>query len=107
MLFLAVLGIRAPAEEPLDASTSILLVYFMPREGDVAGELHAYELFLEQRGEAAYKVGVTAAAVRMHARGAAARCGERIRDRQTRILAAGGIPLDVLCSVACLQGGMP
>lgn len=55
------------AGEPLDASTSILLVYFeaLPTAAgaDAAaaaeepGMLATYELFLEQRGEGAYKVG--------------------------------------------------
>ncbi|KAL4420612.1 hypothetical protein ABPG75_010268 [Micractinium tetrahymenae] len=52
--------------EPLDASTSILLVYFEPAPAadgaaaaaaaDEPGMLATYELFLEQRGEGAYKV---------------------------------------------------
>lgn len=55
----------ARAGEPLDASTSILLVYFeatAPEGGaapplpDEPGMLATYELFLEQRGEGAYKV---------------------------------------------------
>ncbi|EFN52609.1 hypothetical protein CHLNCDRAFT_138668 [Chlorella variabilis] len=43
--------------EPLDASTSILLVYFSPSEeaSPEAGMLTTYEVFLEQRGEGAYK----------------------------------------------------
>lgn len=44
------------AAEPLDACTSNLLVYYEQRGGVGAGELRAYELFVEQRGEATYKV---------------------------------------------------
>ena len=47
----------AAADEPLDAATSILVVYFEPTE-DASGEpglLTLYELIVEHRGEGAYK----------------------------------------------------
>ena len=44
------------SEEPLDEATIILLAYFVPREGGGAGELHTFELFLDYRGDASYKV---------------------------------------------------
>jgi hypothetical protein len=44
--------------EPLDASTSILVAYFEPADpaSAAAGLLVTYELFVEARGEGAYKV---------------------------------------------------
>ncbi|PRW20989.1 kinase [Chlorella sorokiniana] len=44
--------------EPLDASTSILVVYFEPTEeaGEETGRLTLFELIVEHRGEGAYKV---------------------------------------------------
>jgi len=46
------------AAEPLDAATSILVVYFEPtaEAGGEAGQLTLYELIVEHRGEGAYKV---------------------------------------------------
>ena len=46
-----------PAAEPLDASIFVLLVYYEPKGGEGPGELRTYELFVEARGEATYKVG--------------------------------------------------
>ncbi|GAB4820336.1 hypothetical protein N2152v2_007382 [Parachlorella kessleri] len=42
--------------EPLDASIFVLLVYYQARAGEGPGELRTYELFVEARGEATYKV---------------------------------------------------
>lgn len=49
------------AAEPLDASTSILLVYFEPRDKASSEPcvLQTYEVFVEQRGEGLYKVRST------------------------------------------------
>ena len=47
------------AGQPLDAGTFDLVVYFEPRGGGGgAGVLHTYELFVEPRGDGAYKVCV-------------------------------------------------
>ncbi|KAL4855567.1 Nuclear pore complex protein NUP160 [Chlorella vulgaris] len=66
--------------EPLDASTSILLVYFEPRD-QASPEpcvLQTYEVFVEQRGEGLYKIAVEGGP-KLQARGAGGRF-HRVRD---------------------------
>lgn len=45
------------AVELSNLSVAILLVYFAPRDGQGPGEVHTYELSVEERGEGLFKVG--------------------------------------------------
>ncbi|KDD75095.1 hypothetical protein H632_c873p0, partial [Helicosporidium sp. ATCC 50920] len=48
--------IAALIEEPVDAASSVLAVFFAPLEAGQPGQLHTYTVMMEQRGDRSFKV---------------------------------------------------